>query len=47
MMEVKENKLGIYEASSIQRKIFTIRGAQIMLDRDLAELYQVKAIRLR
>jgi len=46
MMEVKENKLGIYEASSIQRKIFTIRGAQIMLDRDLAELYQVKAIRL-
>lgn len=31
----------------IQNKIFTIRGVQVMLDRDLAELYGVKAIRLR
>ncbi len=31
----------------ISNKIFTIRGEQIMLDRNLAEMYQVKAIRLR
>ncbi len=27
--------------------IFTLRGKEVMLDRDLAELYQVKARRLR
>ena len=26
----------------IESKIFTIRGQQVMLDRDLAELYQVE-----
>jgi hypothetical protein len=26
----------------IENKIFTIRGQQVMLDRDLAELYQVE-----
>lgn len=31
----------------IENRIFTIRGKQIMMDRDLAEMYQVKAIRLR
>jgi hypothetical protein len=31
---------------NIQNKIFTIRGKQIMLDRDLAELYQVETKRL-
>jgi len=31
----------------ISSHIFTLRGKQVMLDRDLAELYQVKAIRLR
>lgn len=31
----------------ISHKIHTIRGLQVMLDRDLAELYGVKAIRLR
>jgi hypothetical protein len=31
----------------IQNKIFTIRGLQIMLDRDLALFYEVKSIRLR
>lgn len=30
-----------------KNKIYTIRGMQVILDRDLAELYQVKAIRLR
>ena len=28
-------------------KIHTIRGVQVILDRDLAELYEVKPIRLR
>ena len=31
----------------INSKILTLRGIQVMLDRDLAELYGVKSIRLR
>ena len=31
----------------IKDKIYTIRGVQVMIDRDLAGLYQVRAIRLR
>ena len=31
----------------IENRIFTIRGEQVMLDKDLAEMYQVKPIRLR
>lgn len=31
----------------IVNKIFIVRGVKVMLDRDLAELYGVKAIRLR
>jgi hypothetical protein len=41
----KNNK--IIKATNVQDKICTIRGMQVMLDRDLAELYQVKTIRLR
>jgi hypothetical protein len=32
---------------NIESKIYTIRGVQVMLDRDLAVLYGVKSIRLR
>ncbi len=32
----------IINESDIQNKIFTIRGVQVMIDRDLAELYQVE-----
>ncbi len=32
--------------NSIQKRIYTIRGVQVMLDRDLAELYGVKTKRL-
>ncbi|MFH1959507.1 MAG: ORF6N domain-containing protein [Patescibacteria group bacterium] len=32
--------------NSIQNRIYTIRGTQVMLDRDLAELYQVSTSRL-
>src|SRR5690242_8566122 len=31
----------------IERRIYAIRGKNVMIDRDLAELYQVKAIALR
>jgi len=31
----------------VMNKIYQIRGQKVMLDRDLAELYDVKAIRLR
>ena len=40
-----ENKLILEHV--IEPKIFMIRGHKIMLDRDLAELYGVKPIRLR
>jgi hypothetical protein len=46
-MEKTQNKLTVYDSASIQRKIYMIRDSQVMLDRDLAELFQVKAIRLR
>lgn len=36
-----------FELSAIQNKIYTIRGLQVMIDRDLAEIYGVKSIRLR
>lgn len=32
---------------NIERKIYFFRGMKVMLDRDLAELYDVQAIRLR
>jgi hypothetical protein len=31
----------------IEKKIFLIRGKKVMLDRDLAQMYDVKSIRLR
>ena len=35
------------ERKKIKGRIYTIRGTQVMLDKDLAELYEVQAIRLR
>jgi hypothetical protein len=32
--------------SEIESRIFTIRGMQVMLDKDLAELYGVNTMRL-
>ena len=40
------NKLIINE-QKIQNKIFTLRNQQVMLDRDLAELYQVETRTLK
>jgi len=36
------NKLGTAPINNIQNQIFTIRGAQVMLDSDLATMYQVE-----
>ena len=41
------NEISIIDEHNIQNKIYTLRGLQVMLDRDLAELYDVKPIRLR
>jgi len=41
------NKLVSTNELDIQNKIYSIRGIQVMLDRDLANIYGVKAIRLR
>ena len=37
-----ENEISILEENSIRSKIHVIRGQQVMLDRDLAELYGVE-----
>jgi hypothetical protein len=40
------NEIAIIDEHNIQNKIYTIRGLQVMLDRDLAELYEVEPKRL-
>ncbi|MDO8454165.1 MAG: ORF6N domain-containing protein, partial [Sulfurimonas sp.] len=40
------NQITTTDESNIQNKIFTIRGMQVMIDRDLAELYGVEPKRL-
>lgn len=46
-MNKEDNSIAVLDKENIKDKIYTIRGVQVMLDRDLAELYEVKAIRLR
>ena len=41
-MDELENKITVYDSASIQRKIYTIRDVQVMLDRDLASFYGVE-----
>lgn len=43
---MENNTLTVRE-ENIKTKIYTFRGMQVMLDKDLAEIYGVKAIRLR
>ncbi|MEZ4721116.1 MAG: ORF6N domain-containing protein [Flavobacteriales bacterium] len=40
-------KKSILPDELVMNKIYMVRGQKVMLDRDLAELYDVKAIRLR
>jgi hypothetical protein len=42
---MEENNL-IIDLQNIEKRIFTIRGKQIMIDRDLAELYAVQTKRI-
>jgi hypothetical protein len=44
---MNENNSMMIPEEVIMSKIYLIRGMKVMLDRDLAELYGVKAIRLR
>jgi len=37
-----QNEIQTFDEQQIHNKIFTIRGVQVMLDRDLAELYNVE-----
>ena len=41
-----DNTLIQIEETSITNLIYTIRGKQVMIDRDLADLYQVQTKRL-
>lgn len=45
-MPVNEGQIAITD-EVLMEKIYLIRGRKVMLDRDLAELYEVKAFRLR
>jgi len=47
MIEKNGNKLIILPDEMIISKIYLVKGKKVMLDRDLAELYEVKALRLR
>jgi hypothetical protein len=42
-----EPETALIPIERIEQRIYVIRGHKVMLDRDLAELYQVKAIALR
>ena len=42
-----ESKIEKFNDLGIKDKIYSIRGQQVMLDRDLAKLYGVKSRRLR
>ena len=41
------HEVSIINSNELQSKIFTIRGLQVMMDRDLAELYQVETRALK
>ncbi len=43
----RKTALVIFPAERIEKAILSLRGQRVMLDRDLAELYGVKAIALR
>ncbi len=47
LMAKKETDIAIVPPEIFLNKIFLLRNEKVMLDRDLASLYGVKAIRLR
>jgi len=46
VQNIAGNALRLYTQDTIQSRILTIRGQQVLMDADLAELYQVKTIAL-
>ena len=46
VMEDRNKEIVIYNTNFIQKKIYTIRGMQVMLDEDLSILYGVETRRL-
>jgi hypothetical protein len=47
MIPKSTTNMELSKSEEIKNKIFTIRGMQVMLDKDLASFYEVKPIRLR
>ena len=45
-MKIIESKEILINKSELEKRIFTIRGKQVMIDRDLAELYSVQTKRI-
>ena len=45
--QYKNSEIDVIPERELRAKIFTVRRVQVMLDKDLAELYNVKPIRLR
>ena len=45
-MKDSKNKIVVYDSSLIQKRIFTIRGLQVIFDSDLAEFFSVDTKRL-
>ena len=44
--KASKQQLEVYTQDTIQSRIMTIRGHQVIMDADLAEFYQVKTIAL-
>ena len=44
---MQDNKIVKLDELGIKDKIYSIRGYQVMLDRDLAELYKVETKRIK
>ena len=42
-----DKQMILIDSETIQNKIYTIRGVQVMLDKDLSIMYDVKPTRLR
>ncbi|MBP5448708.1 MAG: ORF6N domain-containing protein [Spirochaetales bacterium] len=39
-------EIKLYDAENLKNKIYTIRGVQVMIDRDIAQLYEVETRRI-
>jgi hypothetical protein len=46
MVDGTEEALGLIAAPTLEKRIFVVRGRQVMLDEDLADLYGVETKRL-